>query len=256
MYKTGNSDATLNAYRARVIQLSGTNITVGSMQTVATGTQGYLNWGYGVTYDTGANKLGFGYQFENNVVYARTGTVTGGSTNTISFGTGLTVLSEDAVYFPISATGHSALAMFIRKASDNGHGYLVGLDIVGTSLSASNFTEVVSSNEAKFHDTILTENGQVVAMYLHGSGDTKLITGNVSSETTTAERYVGIANNTASNGNSVTIRTFGATNDNQSSLTVGSLHFIQKNGSLSTTADDPRVEAGVALSATKILIKG
>ena len=256
MYKGGNSTSTMNAYYAKVLQLSGTNITIGSRQTIATGTQGYLNWGFSVTYDTGANKLGFAYQFENNVVYARVGTVTGGSTNTISFGTALTVLSEDSVYFVLTGTGHSAFSMFIRKPSDSNYGYLIGLGISGTSLSASNQTKVVGSNSAEFFDAFLTENGQTVALYKHGSGDSKLITGNVSTETTDAAGYVGIANNTASNGNNVTIRTFGATNDNQSSLTVGSLYFIQKNGSLSTTADDPKVEAGIALSSTKLLIKG
>ena len=74
--------------------------------------------------------------------------------------------------------------------------------------------------------------------------------------TTNAERYVGIANNSASDGQSVTIRTFGSTNDNQSGLTVGSVYYIQKDGTLSTTADTPSVVAGVALSATSILVKG
>ena len=47
----------------------------------------------------------------------------------------------------------------------------------------------------------------------------------------------------------------GNTNSSLSGLTAGSKHYVKKDGSLGTTADDvTTVEAGVALSSTKLLI--
>ena len=51
--------------------------------------------------------------------------------------------------------------------------------------------------------------------------------------------------------------------DNQSPISVFNLfnlelqqeHFIQNDGTLSTTADSPSVSAGTALSATSLLVK-
>jgi len=42
----------------------------------------------------------------------------------------------------------------------------------------------------------------------------------------------------------------------QQSLTTGQKYYVQSDGTLSTTAGDPTVEAGTAISPTKILVKG
>ena len=72
----------------------------------------------------------------------------------------------------------------------------------------------------------------------------------------TAGNYIGISQGAYSNGNTATIQTIGALNENQSSLTPGSKYYVQKDGTLSTTADSPSVEAGTAIAATKLIVKG
>ena len=68
-------------------------------------------------------------------------------------------------------------------------------------------------------------------------------------------RFIGFSDAAYSNGNTATIQITGATDDAQSSLTVGSKNFVLFNGNLSTTADsDATIVAGKALSATEILI--
>ena len=47
----------------------------------------------------------------------------------------------------------------------------------------------------------------------------------------------------------------GTVNENQSGLTIGQQYYVQKDGTLSTTADTPSVLAVTALSATKLLVK-
>ena len=52
------------------------------------------------------------------------------------------------------------------------------------------------------------------------------------------------------------IDTKGAIADNQTGLTAGQSYFVQTDGTLGTTADDPSVFAGTAVSATKLIVKG
>ena len=72
----------------------------------------------------------------------------------------------------------------------------------------------------------------------------------------TATNYIGISQAAASNGNTATIQTVGALNEGQSSLTPGSKYYVKNDGTLSTTADSPSVEAGMAVAATKLIVKG
>jgi hypothetical protein len=76
------------------------------------------------------------------------------------------------------------------------------------------------------------------------------------SNAATTERLVGFASASASDGNTVTINSFGNTIDNQSSLTIGSQYYIQGDGTIGTSGDNTvgNVKAGTAISATKLLI--
>ena len=85
-----------------------------------------------------------------------------------------------------------------------------------------------------------------VKAYIFASTQTNLTSGN----------YIGIAKNSASNGQNVTVSTQGSIVTNLSGLTAGKEHYIQNNGTLSTTVADPSVIAGTALSATSLLVKG
>ena len=76
-------------------------------------------------------------------------------------------------------------------------------------------------------------------------GSTDLTTGNC----------IGFSSAGYSDGNTATINVVGNT-ITQSSLTAGQKYYVQSNGTLSTTADTPSVEAGIALSSTKLLIRG
>ena len=70
----------------------------------------------------------------------------------------------------------------------------------------------------------------------------------------TAENFVGFADAGYSNGATATISVVGSTTT-QSGLTPGQKYFVQGDGTLGLTADDPSVDAGLALSSTSLLIK-
>ena len=81
-------------------------------------------------------------------------------------------------------------------------------------------------------------------LYLSGSTSSNL-----------SDRFIGFSSAGYTNGQAATINVIGATTT-QSSLTPASDYYVTKTGALSTTADTPSVKAGVAVSSTKLLIKG
>ena len=72
----------------------------------------------------------------------------------------------------------------------------------------------------------------------------------------TSENFIGITPSGYPDGAGAEIQTKGAVNEEQSGLTAGQSYFVQTDGTLGTTAGDPSVFAGTAVSATKIIVKG
>ena len=71
----------------------------------------------------------------------------------------------------------------------------------------------------------------------------------------TSENYIGIADQAYTDGQDATVAVVGCIDRNQTSLTAGQQYFVQTDGTLSTTADDPSVLAGTAISATELVVK-
>ncbi len=72
----------------------------------------------------------------------------------------------------------------------------------------------------------------------------------------TSENYIGISRSGAADTKGAIIDTQGAIADNLSGLTAGQSYYVQNDGTLGTTAADPSVFAGTAVSATKLIVKG
>ena len=71
----------------------------------------------------------------------------------------------------------------------------------------------------------------------------------------TAENYIGISDAVYTNGQDATVQLVGSIDDAQSSLTPGQTYFVQTDGTLGTTADNPSVVAGTAITSTKLIVK-
>lgn len=78
----------------------------------------------------------------------------------------------------------------------------------------------------------------------------------IESTNLTAENFIGVSNGAYSDGQTATIQIMGAVDDAQSSLTPGQSYYVQKNGTLSTSAVTPSVFAGTAIAATKLIVRG
>jgi len=71
----------------------------------------------------------------------------------------------------------------------------------------------------------------------------------------TANNFLGFSAAAYTNGQTVTIKTVGNVDANQTGLTTGSKYYVTTRGELSLTADDPSVYAGLSLSSTSIAVK-
>ena len=87
-------------------------------------------------------------------------------------------------------------------------------------------------------------------------GKAVVFSGSTLTATLTTENFIGFAEDTVATGQPVTVNTKGAIDENQSSLTPAQQYFVQTDGTLGTSADDPSVVAGTAVTATKLIVKG
>ena len=178
----------------------------------------------GATFDTNANKVVFSYMADDDSDkgYAVVGTVSG---TDISFGT--PAKFEDAAVKYTSIVFNSATNKVVVVYEDDANSdyttYAVGT-VSGTDISFDTAV-VVSENDANENTSIVfdSNSNKVVMQYGHSS-DAKF-------------RVLDVA---------------GADTD----LTIGQQYFVQTDGTLSTSADDPSVIAGTAISGTDLIVKG
>lgn len=128
-----------------------------------------------------------------------------------------------------------------------------------SGLTASFTSSVVSINSGYEYSCMLPFD-EPRFLYVSRAASTYNITGVVVTvatvaKTLTAERYAGISSGTYTNGQTATINTEGSVNTAVSGLTPGTVYYVNPSGGLQTTAGNPSVLAGVALSSTSLLVK-
>ena len=89
---------------------------------------------------------------------------------------------------------------------------------------------------------------------INTDGTVSKVADNGSGTNLTVTNFLGFSESAYSNNDTATINIVGSVNTNQSGLLTGKKYYVQVDGTLSTTAGDPRVEAGIALSSTTLLI--
>jgi hypothetical protein len=243
--------------------VSGTSISWGSAQEVLASSGNYPE----ICYDTENQKAVVVYKDGSSDLVAKVGTVTGGSTNSISWG------SATSAWYPQSDGGNSGsrclfdsytgrvVVHTIGKGSEYkllvASGLVSGSSITWTNDADQENDRVTEQNAQTF---VIAEKGRVVSVYRNfdKSNDlysTSAVIGTGASNMTTAN-FVGFAKAAANDNATATIDVTGSTNSSQTSLTPGLGYYVQDNGTLGTTASDPEQFAGTAISATKLLVRG
>ena len=239
--------------------VSGTSITFGSPVIYETGDI----LGVSMAYDSTAQKVVIAYANTSNSFYgtAIVGTVSGTS---ISFGSSTVFKSGSIGYSPVSVVYNAAAQKVIIAYIDEGNGYYATAasgTVSGTSISFGTDVALNSSNSNTSTPLVYDENAKVVVLSYEDQGNSRYGTSVVfqsayTSTNLTSENYIGIAKGAAADGTSAVVQTGCSINDAQSGLTAGQTYYVQTDGSLGTTAADPSVVAGTAISSTEIIVKG
>ena len=237
---------------ASVGTVSGTSISFGSSAVFESGTVSNIS----STFDSNLNKIVIVYNdaSDGGNGTASVGTVSGTS---ISFGTPVVYNAGNSTFnsvvFDSSA---NKVAISYSDGSNSSTGTIVLGTVSGTSISfGSDTTHGIGSDRSATFDSNLNK---VVIAYRNSTGKGEgIVKQNQSSSTTlTAENYIGISDGAYSDGANATVQIVGSVDDAQSGLTPGKKYYVQTDGTLATTADDPSVFAGTAVATTKLIVKG
>jgi len=240
----------------KVGTVSGTSISFGSaVQFNAAGAQ--YNNGTPMIYVPSIDKVLIAYRDGGNSNYGTiiAGTVSG---NSISFGSE-TVFETSNTYDPSLAynTQTNNIIVSYRDGGDNDYcKYSVGT-ISGTTITMGTPVTASTDSISEANTTYDSFNNRVLLHWAKDDspqrGDSKVLRNEGTNLNT--ENFIGFSDAAYTDGQTANIQIISSVDDAQTGLTTGSLHYVQNDGSLSTTAGTPSVEAGTALSDTKIRIK-
>jgi len=174
---------------------------------------------------------------------------------------GSPVVFESAVCNEISATFDSSsnkVVIAYADAGNSNYGTAIVGTVSGTSISFGTAVVFESATSNDISATFDSNLNKVVIAYKDGGNSNYGTSVVFQNETTTltSENYIGLASNGYPGTAGATIDVQGAINDRQSGLTAGQSYYVQTDGTLTTTAGDPSVFAGTAISATKMIVKG
>ena len=244
-----------NICKSRVGTVSGTSISVGTEFNGPYGTNvnGTFN---SICFDSNSNKVVL-VSSVGTYGKAVVGTVSGTS---ISYGTPVswaTRYAEDtAIAFDSNA---NKVVSFYR---DYGNSYSCTSSVGTVSGTTISFEAPIVINQGETSDPSAifnsSTNNVVVAFGgpVGGSAAGAASVYNFNTLNLTAENYIGISTGgTYASGSNATIKIIGNTSNEQSSLTAGQAYYVQTDGTIGTTAANPSVFAGTAISATRLIVK-
>lgn len=231
MFVTGNAGDDVNEYTLS----SAFNISTASY-TRRYSVASQVGWATGVAFNTDGTKM-FVVDDNTNSVY-QYNLSSGFNLSTASYsGNSLSVNAQDTGPQDITFNSDGTKMFIVGDAGNDVNEYDLssGFDLSTASYSGTSFS--VASQDT--NPTGLAFGGTLIGPNL-----------------TTAENFIGIADGAYADGTTATIQLVGSVDDAQSGLTAGETYYVQTDGSLSTTPDTPEVEAGFAISATEIVVKG
>jgi hypothetical protein len=184
------------------------------------------------------------------------GTVSGDS---ISFGSLATISSEaGTVGGLVYNTETQNIVLVYRATGDNDYTKYAVCTIDGTDITRVatpvDVTDYSSSAQTATYDPSTNRVFIAVSRDYGGyKGDAYVLRNRGTNAST--QNFIGFSDAAYTDGQTANIQIISSIDDAQSGLTTGSLHYVQNDGSLGTAASVPSIEAGTALSDTKIRIK-
>ena len=212
-------------------------------------------------YDSSNQKVVITYKDSGNS-WAGTAIVGEVSGNSISFNGTASVFASNPNGTAVVYDSSEQKVVIVYGDAGTGvgdYGTVVMGEVSGNNISFGSGTVFNSATTYYYPPAYDSTNNRTVIPYYNqansGYGTGITFTPRTLSRNLTAENYIGISNGAYTDGQTATVQIIGAVDDAQSSLTPGQKYYVQNDGTLSTTADDPSVLAGTAVAATKLMIK-
>ena len=212
-----------------------------------------------LSYNTNLNKYLVVFQrnqsngYKN--LYSAVGTYSGGTitwANEVEHTTTHNERHMNSAYNPTTYK-HS---VYWQAGNDSNKLKHADITISGTTPSLGTVTTVSTvGSDGEYNETAINNSGAEVNIS-DTNNDEYYAARSPQSTTLTASNFIGFASAAYSNGNTATVKVVGNTVTGLSGLTAGAKSYVQGDGSVGVTATEPSVEAGTALSSTKVLIKG
>ena len=237
-------DTNNSSYATAVVgTVSGTDISFGTAVVIESASS-YPYSPDGFAYDPIAQKSVLGYISGSNVSKVIVATISG--TN-VSFGTAVTFANSNTGALVYDTTAKS-IVMVYRDIDNSNHGTYKTGTVSGTSITVSTATAFDTAAVGYMSAVYDSNSNKVVPLFENSSGYGAGVVVQVPYDNT-------VRGSTAS-GSTAIIQAGGAVNTLQTGLTPGQQYFVQTDGTLGLTADDPSVIAGTAVSATDLIVKG
>ena len=254
--------------------VSGTSISFGSESVFESAETGEMD----IAFDSNVNKMLIVYKDSDNSSHgtAIVGTVSGTS---ISYGSAAVFHAAATDSFHKGTVFDTNSNKFVITYNDSSSGSDVGTakvaTISGTSVSFGS-ASVVPSAKSPFNNSFDSTNNKIILSYKDTNNKGSTCIGTISgtsisfgsavvfenSTTTTpkgnaydsnSKRALFTFQDGANSGHGTGIVLSPAQN---ADLTIGQQYFVQTDGTLDTSADDPSVIAGTAIGASDIIVKG
>ena len=244
---------------------SGSTITLESAQCSLGGEQAESMHTRPIPYDSENTKLFcVAYRNASNSDFKCAG-VSLASTNPAET-VGVAVINDNADDQTTCGIGYNATAQKFFAVYENGDisTYLYSNEISfdGNSFAKSSDTALLSAavGDNTVHvintTTSMPSGNATPVIYKNAAaGVGKVLVRSLSTDSNNL-KFIGIAQSTVSDGESVGVKMLGDVDTNQSGLTIGTTYYLETNNSLETSAGSSKALIGKAIAADKILITG
>tara|TARA_B100001250_G_scaffold411509_1_gene440347 strand:+ start:1086 stop:2594 length:1509 start_codon:yes stop_codon:yes gene_type:complete len=243
---------------SRVLTVSGTNVTTGAVSSSwANSFTSYMaqNWDALRNVFLVHLREWNGSTTTNSIA----GTISGTS---VSFGTTTVIWSTDSLVEYAAFDPNKNKSVVITSDYTAGAQEAIEVEVAsdGTITSASPFEVFgfANVNSAIAYDPDSTYMAVLGNDDDSGSSVSESRTYRVSGDSAnlTAANFVGVADSAISASAAGSVIVQGGTISGLSSLTTGSSYYVQTDGTFGTSAGDPSVKAGLAISTTSLLLNG
>lgn len=246
-----NNSLVTNYLHAAVGTVSGTSISFGTAVQIVAYNSSY----YACTYDSGNDRVAVSYLNASSGGSVAVGTVSGTS---ISFGTAVQFSATLSSYCPIVYEPLTGFVSLSYRGTSNYAYYQTG-KVSGTSITfGTASTAFTTSIGTDFGGTYA--GGATAAGFFtfpSASSNGRAFWGKGAFTNLTSTNFIGFSRATYANAATATVDVIGSVNSGQSGLTTGSPYYVLASGTGAlTTSSSGNYYAGIATSATSILVKG